>query len=502
MIILRCLRGHRGAAILTLVLVAHGCMTWKQGSGGSRETLAENPKKVRITLSDGRRVELNSPVLQGDSLVGSRSRVRVAVPLDDVRSVEVRRVSVARTVLLTGAGVTALIIALNVAEDDPPPQPPPSNGPASCPLVYSWDGKGWRLDSGTFAGAITAGLARTDVDVLDHAAATDDGIIRLKVANQLAETDYLDAVRLLAVDHDPGSQVAPTGNGSIVMLGSLQKPVQAHDSRGRDVLPRLANADGWSWESSLSVETPARDGVELEFRRPPGAIQARLVVEAHNTPWAAHLLMEYLRAHGDALETWYANLDANPGRAQAFFRRIAHDAFLEVSTWTATGWRSQGLAWEAGPEIVKRQAVPLDLRGIEGESLRVRLEAPASFWLIDHVAIDFGPAKGLTVTELAANRARTRAGRDVLPEIATPDARTWTIETGDWAEIRFTVPDVPSGRTRTYLLASTGWYRLNARREGPPDEALLARFEHERGAIPRIAQERRERALAALEQGR
>ncbi|HUP18914.1 MAG TPA: hypothetical protein VM778_03050 [Gemmatimonadota bacterium] len=489
----------RASAIVALALLTlAGCMTWKAGEGGTEAVLAGRPDKVRVLLANGNQVELDSPVLSGDSLLGLSSGRRMAVALERVRGVEVRRFSVARTALFVGAGVTAVIIAVNVSEDDSPPQPEPH---VSCPLVYSWDGEGWRLDSGTFGGAITEGLARTDVDNLEYARSSPDGVVRLKVANELAETDHLDALRLMAVDHASGTMVAPTPDGSILGIGALRRPSRARDVRGHDALERLAAVDGWSWESALSHPAD-RDGLELEFPRPHGAAEGRLVVDAHNTPWSAFLLTEYVRAHGDELGDWYAAMDADPERARLFFGRLARDAFLEVAIWTPDGWRPQGLAWEAGPEIVKRQVIPLDLTGVEGGTVRVRLSAPASFWLIDHVAIDFGPAPPVTVRELAARDARTRDGADVLPEIAAPDGRTWTIETGDWAEVTFAVPPVPEGSTRSYLLASTGWYRVDARRDGEPDRELLARFENEAGAIARLSRERRDRALAALAEAR
>jgi hypothetical protein len=64
--------------------------------------------------------------------------------------------------------------------------------------------------------------------------------------------------------------------------------------------------------------------------------------------------------------------------------------------------------------------------------------------------------------------------------------------------VTFRVPPVEPGRTRTYLLASTGWYRMNASRSGPPESEMLTRMEEEPDGVARIAFERREAALAGL----
>jgi hypothetical protein len=339
------------------------------------------------------------------------------------------------------------------------------------------------------------------VDNLDHAIASPEGVVRLRVANELAETDFLDALSLIVVDHDPGVTVSPASDGTLHAIGRPMRPLSARDLEGRDVLPRVSKPDGWSWESSLAstagASDDARDGVVFEFDRLAGATEARLVVDAHNTPWAAFLLRELLRARGSNLAEWYAVMDTDPARAAAFFDKFVREAFLEVEVWTPEGWASQSLVWEAGPEIVKRQVVPLDLRGIGRGPLRVRLLAPASFWLIDHVGIDFGPEAAFTAATVAAGTARDLRGRDVRPPLQAVDSRFLVMETGDAAELSFRVPEPPAGTSRTFLLRSAGWYRVDAQRQGEPEAAILERLEREPGAVSRIALELRNLVVEA-----
>ena len=492
---------RHAAWVVLAALVA--CHSWTVSSRPIARVVPEDhPEQVRMTFADGTTRTFFSPRVDGDSLVGRsyEGGPEHAVALADVRQVEVRRISPNKTILLAaGMGLTTLLVVAAVADaaDDPAPQP----ASTSCPLVYSWDGESWRLDSGTFGGAILPSLARTDVDNLDHATASADGAVRLRVANELAETDFIDALSLLAVDHDPAVTVSPASDGTLHAIGRLTSPLAARDLDGRDVLRPVAKPDGWSWESALTSKAgagkDARDGIVVEFARPDEASRARLVLDAHNTPWAGFLLMELLRARGSGLAEWYAVMDGDPARAGAFFGTLARQAFLDVQVWTADGWTSQGIVWEAGPEIVKRQVVPLDLRAVEGETVRVRLLAPASFWLIDHAAVDFGPEALFTVTTVALDTARDLEGRDVRTQIDAIDGDHLVLETGDAAELAFQVPAPPAGTTRSYLLRSTGWYRVDAQREGAPEAALLERIEREPGALPRIARELRDQALAS-----
>src|SRR5207249_640933 len=146
-----------------------------------------------------------------------------------------------------------------------------------------------------------------------------------------------------------------------------------------------------------------------------------LVLDGSNTPWAASLMSAFVDAHGEATQAWYDSLDAIPGQARQLGATLARAGFLGVSVGNAGAWKSQGTIWEAGPEIVKRQVLPLDLSGVVGDTVRVRLESAPSFWLIDRVAIDFTPQRPLTVAELAPDSAVDGRGRDVRDLLAAAD---------------------------------------------------------------------------------
>ncbi|MGD2155149.1 MAG: hypothetical protein PVG79_17925, partial [Gemmatimonadales bacterium] len=271
-----------GRVLILFVLAAWlaSCTTWKAARQSPEAVLGreEPPTRIRVTRSDNSKLELYNPWIANDTLFGYRAEPsspayklpEIAIPVEDVKRVALRKVDVVGTVFIAAAlGVTYLIISGGLKEE---PRRPDTT---SCPFVYSFDGTDWRLDSGTFAGAILPGLARTDVDNLEFAR-TAQGRLRLKLANELAETDYVDAISVLAVDHAPGLQVAPDHTGRLHGYAELIRPAGARDDRGRDALPRIIEADGWNWESVPAVRDTSRaadlvDGLELVFPRPAGA---------------------------------------------------------------------------------------------------------------------------------------------------------------------------------------------------------------------------------------
>jgi hypothetical protein len=493
------------------------CSHWARQDMTTPQVLeSRHPDRIRVTRRDGRRVVFLAPRIAGDSLVGAAedpaTGVRTAqygIPLADVSDIAVRRLNVGATIaVVAGVGLTAAVVAAAASGSSTQSSSGSGSGYCdycySCPLVYSWDGAHWRLDSGTFGGAIVRALQRTDVDNLD-AARVEGGVVRLDARNELSETDFLDRLAVVAVDHEGGASVAPDPEGKLHGIGRLLAPIRATDFEGRDVLPRVRETDGWRWESVPRQRDPAdtselRDGIELAFPRPAGTGIVRLVVDAQNTPWAAYLLGEFVRAHGAGTGAWYDSLDARPALARRLGMLLARQAFLQAKIATQGGSRPVGLFWEAGPEIVKRQVLAFDISDLPGDTIRVRLESAPSFWLIDRVALDVGPEPRFREQELALISARDREGQDVRPRLEAIDGTYLTLEPGDGAELRFRDAPAAPGR-RSYLLRSTGWYRLHTPAAEPGDSALLARVMGDPWGVARASVAQMNDALATMAGG-
>ncbi len=484
--------------LLLATLTLQACHHWVARPETTQVLVNEkNEEWVRVTLANGTEHTLRHPRIV-DGLLMSESDT---VTLADVRSTRVSRVSAPRTIALL-AGIGATTLAIFAFGGSAGSSPPPPTTTISCPVVYSWNGQEWIMDSGTFGGAIARAFQRTDLDNLNFATPFG-GVLRLKLANILDETEHVDALSVLAIDHDPGTSIAPDGAGTLHTLGALSAPLAARGFDGADALARVRTADGWNWESAMRVRDTSRiaeirDGVELTFVRPQGAAKAHLVVDGNNTPWAAQLMTEMISAHGTATQAWYDTLNTRPDIARALGARMAGEAFLGASVLTSAGWTRQGIIWEAGPEIVKRQAMDIDLSQVVGDTVRVRLESAASLWLIDGVAIDFTSDKALTARELHATVARDKQGRDVRAALASIDAAYFTMEHGDNAELRFNVPPVPAAQVRSYLLKSNGWYRIHTPTTMAPNVALTHQIATEPFGISKAAVARMNEALAAL----
>lgn len=496
-----------------LLFTAVGCHKWSAVTTPTPERPPDRSAIYRVTTLDGVGHVLRGVFVRNDSLFGAQTEPvavpSVFVPLLDIKKIEVEKFDGTKTALITVSAVAVALVAAAAvisADDDWNGGSTSGSGSGglglgSCPLVYSWDGHRYRLDSGTFGGAITPALARTDIDNLIHAQPFG-GLLQFRMTAEADETEHVDAITVLAVDHPRGTTVAPDAraNTTFHVVRDLQAPIAARDRMRADILARVAAADGIVWEPRLDGRDPMnpahrRDGVELTFARPAGD-QLQLVIDGQNTEWSAKLMGEMVAAHGRLTSTWYD--PATTARASDPMRQAQREqGFLTVSLWDGRDWRRVGEVWEAGPEVTKRQVLPIDVRDIVGTTLRVRLESAPAFWTIDYVGLGPQVDPPVTTHALRTTRVQSQMVADGLERLASADGRMLDMERGDVVD--FTVQDAPAprrGMTRSYLLRSSGWYRIHGRDQDEPIPATLGALAEQDGAA-RLAVIRLNEALAA-----
>ena len=96
------------AALLLVLLTA--CHSWQPTTVSPQRLISEErPSSVRVTLTNGRQLTLVNTSIRNDSIVHGDGRAYV--PVSDVSTIEVRRLSVWKTIALplgSFAGLVAL----------------------------------------------------------------------------------------------------------------------------------------------------------------------------------------------------------------------------------------------------------------------------------------------------------------------------------------------------------------------------------------------------------
>ena len=124
-------RKHRLAAFLLLSIHLSGCTQWAPVTQPIPEAVEKHPKAdIRITLQDGKQIELGHVRLVPDSLIGlnlvgsSESGVpepwdkpdTVAVALADISRMELQKGSGAATGIIAGVVLLAVIVGVVVSQ--------------------------------------------------------------------------------------------------------------------------------------------------------------------------------------------------------------------------------------------------------------------------------------------------------------------------------------------------------------------------------------------------
>jgi tetratricopeptide (TPR) repeat protein len=132
----------------------------------------------------------------------------------------------------------------------------------SCPLLYTWNGSEYIFVTDFLGGSAIGYLEApgeynypdTDeyIRVTDDQLKARDGVLSLRMNNQLEEVIYFDAVKLLAVDHPEKTEIYPNERlmpappyprFKIYSVESPRPPLSAIDEKGKDILPLIKEID-------------------------------------------------------------------------------------------------------------------------------------------------------------------------------------------------------------------------------------------------------------------
>jgi len=133
---------------------------------------------------------------------------------------------------------------------------------SSCPVLFVWDGHKYKLVTDVIGAAVvghwfTPTRRNTPnpgewIKIDGAQVATVNGKLSLRFMEPMEEVNYIDQLRLVAVDHPKNVEVNPDerflddppfASGRVVATAGARLPVGAWDGEGRDVLDQLSRRD-------------------------------------------------------------------------------------------------------------------------------------------------------------------------------------------------------------------------------------------------------------------
>jgi hypothetical protein len=363
----------------------------------------------------------------------------------------------------------------------------------SCPMIFTWDGDKYEFITDVL-GVAPLGASSGDGNYfpVDHdeyiqipgsALKAQNGQYKLQITEELHEVSYLDQVQLIAVDHPAATAIYTNDKfksppyPEFRLFGASEKihPIRAVESNGVDVTARVAKVDQTypdSFERDASGIAESHT-LELDFGKAASSNRAALILNGW-VDWADG--STFLRASQTGQGLVFPYLQVKDGAGQ--WRTVVEDMgipsgkpktiavdltgkFLSASrkvriiTNLCVYWDEIFLIDDArAPQtrLTPLNAVTGDLhfRGFSRAVVDPARRQPERFLYSDVRPIsNWNPTPG----------RYTRYGQ-VAPLLESADDRMVVMGSGDEVTIEYpatSLPALPSGWTRDFLLKVDGW---------------------------------------------
>jgi cytochrome c-type biogenesis protein CcmH/NrfG len=368
---------------------------------------------------------------------------------------------------------------------------------SSCPTLFAWDGKQYQFVSDVIGAAVVGhwvSPAATNQNDPDEWVKVDgdklrarDGLLSLRFGEPMEEVNYIDQLRLVAVDHPAGTEVYPDerflseppfASGKTVAVSDPRPVAGAWDDNGHDVRELLSDKD----------HRYVRDFTNLSYAGFANLHTLTLDVGAWSPARPLRLLMdgyiEYFSA-SSMYAAWQAGLKPVPPRvdvqmSDGSWRRVVEDmgfpAGLERTIVVdLTGKLPRGarkiqittnlqIYWDRvrvdnGAEAVsdvRQTEAPLAMAHLAFRGYPKQIEGATP----GDLTYDYNQISA-TGPFLWARGVYTRYG-EVTPLLQHVDNRYVIFGTGEEIDAEFSasaLPPLPAGWTRDYFFYANGFVK-------------------------------------------
>jgi hypothetical protein len=304
----------------------------------------------------------------------------------------------------------------------------------SCPYVYAFDGRRFRLMNDIIS--VSRGLGHEYDDwMLVPSRPLTSGTGELRIAETRNEESFLDRLALWAVGAPRGRELAATPDGQVLAVGPVRPP----------------SAVGFTSRGATAGAPPSARSLAAVDAKGPGLFDGDRLTASFAAPGRAAVLVLSV----DGFET--AGADGAPlGRRPA----IQVEARSSRGPGSAPRWVPAGVVYPRE----RTATTALDLsRFASGGRVAVRLTATScnagKYQLLDRLGLSSAPVararlRRIRLSFATLGRAAARGAADVRSDLSVTDGRRAHTVPGDVIRLRFRAP--PTG---SLLLLSRGWYR-------------------------------------------
>ena len=333
----------------------------------------------------------------------------------------------------------------------------------SCPTVYADSAGTPVLQAELFARRISPLLEARDIDLL-RVRPDSANRVTLDVRNEALETHYINHLELLEIRHDASRRLIPDEHGRPLLVDRFVAPTGARDRAGRDVRATLATHDGdvFITDSVTLARATGEDPVEtidLTFPRPATGDSAAIGLLLRSSLLNTVLLYDIMLAAPGARSIDWLQRDMHRiGPMISFGQWYRKNFGLRVAVFDGKRYRDIERHPTYGPVAWREAASVVPI--LEKDSVRIRLSFTADEWRIDWVGLapNVTRPRPRTIGVTTARADNDSLSATTRRSIRAADDRYVVTQPGDRFHVSFDVGPTPAGMTRTFLLASQGYY--------------------------------------------
>jgi hypothetical protein len=388
----------------------------------------------------------------------------ISVASANIAKMEIDDIDVGRTIFtVAGVASAAFMVVVIIAW---------LTKEMSCPFVYSETGADIRMEGEIYSGATAVPVERDDYLKLKSLRPVGD-IYSIRITNEVKEIQNTNLAELLVFDHPRDVEVLVDKYGAAHSLGDIRQPATAYNAYGKSILNELSGCDNERYFSEIRNDNLLLDTISLSFDRPPNCSEAKLVISAKNTMWLDYMFGRLSDMFGNRYDEW---VRIRNKRSREYLQQWSLDQGIPLAVYIET---SSGLEFVdyynvPGPARDKKDILEIDLSGVTGDRVNVKLVSGVMFWDFDYAGMDFSGDVKMNRTTVSVDNAADETGKEIA-SLLLHDDNMYLVQPdiNNEARLNFKVPLQAPGTERSVFLHSKGNYQPVRDAGGKPDMDLL-----------------------------
>ena len=441
------IHGQNSSYQITNTTLSEGILSGKVTS------LTEAPEKgkaIHIYVAPDSAVRVNGDV--------------ITVSSANIAKMEIDDIDVGRTIFaVAGVASAAFMIVVIIAW---------LTKEMSCPFVYSETGTDLSMEGEIYSGATAVPIERDDYLRLKSIKPLDE-MYSIRITNEVKEIQNTNLAELLVFDHPRDVEVLVDKYGVTHSVRDIRQPASASYAYGRSLTGELSGCDNKRYFSEIRNDDLLLDTINLSFDRPQNSSRAKLVISAKNTMWLDYMFGRLSDMFGSRYDEW---VRIRNKRSREYLQQWSLDQGIPLAVYleTASGFEFVDYFNVPGPARDKRDILDIDLSGVTGDRVNVKLVSGVMFWDFDYAGMDFSEDIKLTRTSVPVDNAADETGKEVASLLLRDDDRYLVQpDLNNEARLNFKVPPQAPGTERSVFLHSKGNYQPVRAAGGKPDMDLL-----------------------------